>query len=352
MTSQLGKGSLVPSHGFDVLRLVAATLVIYGHAFPLTGAVSPGFLGNSIQTIGVKIFFVISGFLITKSWLASRSLSDYMLKRVLRIWPGLAVTILLTAFVLGPLLTSLALSDYFLSSSPWRYLRNTLLYPVYDLRGVFEHNVYPNAVNGSLWSLPVEVSMYIAVPLILWKRQRDSVLPIVIAAVALVLLGLSYVRVAPPAAPLVMYGTSLLSMLDVACYFMVGGVCSFAKVDIFRRHWLLFAALLLVGQLIGHPVIAEIYLAVVLPLFVIGFGLLRLAWWGRITRGNDYSYGMYLYGFPVQQWLLFANPGGRAEENFIWSMPVVLLFAVASWHGVERPALRFKRYLSDKGNSI
>src|ERR1700752_3329146 len=83
--------------GFDLLRLIGALLVLYGHAFPLAGQPAPGFLGNHIQTVGVKIFFVISGYLITKSWLNDPSLPRFAKKRFLRIFPGLAANVAFVA---------------------------------------------------------------------------------------------------------------------------------------------------------------------------------------------------------------------------------------------------------------
>src|SRR5581483_536908 len=152
---------------FDFVRLIGAALVIYGHAFVLTGSAPPAFLGNGVHTIGVKIFFVVSGYLVAQSWLRDRNLVRFVCRRVLRIFPALAAVVLLTVAVLGPVMTSLPLAAYFSAPAVPLYLRNILLYINYGLPGVFLHNTYPSAVNGSLWSLPAEVSLYLLTPLML-----------------------------------------------------------------------------------------------------------------------------------------------------------------------------------------
>lgn len=113
--------ALTGPNGFDVLRLIAAALVIWGHAYPLTGHVAPGLFGNGVHTLGVKIFFVISGFLITGSWMSDPHVARYARKRALRIMPGLVAICVLTAIALGPAVTSLPLAGYFRSRETWLY---------------------------------------------------------------------------------------------------------------------------------------------------------------------------------------------------------------------------------------
>jgi peptidoglycan/LPS O-acetylase OafA/YrhL len=131
-------------NNFDFLRQFAAFCVIVGHSQSL------------VSTFGVQIFFAVSGFLVTESWLRGPKIGSFLKKRTSRIFPGLMVCILLTALVMGPLLTRLPVGEYFDHPGTLLYLKNIFLSPVYFLPGLFEGNTYPNAVNGSLWSLPVE----------------------------------------------------------------------------------------------------------------------------------------------------------------------------------------------------
>src|SRR5262249_31135441 len=141
-------------NNFDTLRLIAAFLVVYGHSYPLTGNPQPSFAGNGVATIGVKIFFVISGYLVALSLLRDGNLVRFLIRRSLRILPVLGFVVLLTVAVLGPILTGTTLVGYFKSPLIALYLANIALYINYFLPGMFEHNIYPHAVNGSLWSLP------------------------------------------------------------------------------------------------------------------------------------------------------------------------------------------------------
>src|SRR5579871_1464824 len=90
-------------NNFDHVRLFGALLVIYGHAYPLTGTVIPGFAANGVATIGVKIFFSISGYLVAQSWLRDPNIVRFFTRRALRIFPALIAVVLLSTFVLGPI---------------------------------------------------------------------------------------------------------------------------------------------------------------------------------------------------------------------------------------------------------
>lgn len=253
------------SNGFDVLRLIAAAMVIWGHAYPITGHVSPGAFSNGVQTIGVKIFFVISGFLITGSWISDPDPARYARKRALRIMPGLIVICVLTVFGLGAATTSLPLADYFGARETWRYFWNVALNPQYGLPGVFHDTIYGPAVNGSLWSLPVEVAMYVGVPLIVARNAAVGRATLPAAAAILLAASIVIVRLAPPDAPqTVFWGTSLRSALDVSYYFLAGAVIrvyrSDAPTSVFAA-----SALLLISSLFTHPVVSEIALALTLP---------------------------------------------------------------------------------------
>lgn len=162
-------------------------MVIYGHQYALMGAGGrcPLLLGNPVSTLGVKMIFVITGFLITQSFLREQNLGQFLKRRLIRIYPALICCVVVCTFALS-LFSTLNLADYFRWC--WQYLlKNLALQPVYALPGVFENNPYSNAVNGSLWTLPVEVAMYFFVGIALWlfTRFRDKVFRIGYTAVVL-----------------------------------------------------------------------------------------------------------------------------------------------------------------------
>ncbi|WP_226858228.1 acyltransferase family protein [Diaphorobacter aerolatus] len=149
-------------NNFDALRLVAALLVIWSHQFSVMGRPVPLILnGNEPGAVGVVLFFAISGYLVTGSWLADPHVLRFTRRRVLRIWPGLCVAVLGCALILGPLATTLPLAQYLRSPVTWDYFSNLWLQTKYVLPGVFETNPLPNGVNGPIWTIPLEVTCYL-----------------------------------------------------------------------------------------------------------------------------------------------------------------------------------------------
>lgn len=155
------------NNNFNLLRLIAAFAVLISHSYPL--ATGDGnaetlkkLIGITLGHISVDIFFITSGFLITASLLRSKSITDYILARLLRIYPALIASTILTAFILGPLVTSIKLPDYFSYATFTYIIKNSLLIfgVQFELPGVFINVPWKNAVNGSLWTLPYELKMY------------------------------------------------------------------------------------------------------------------------------------------------------------------------------------------------
>lgn len=165
------------NNNLDLVRLVLATLVIYGHSFAINP--SPGMGSDLIFAatgfhsgdLAIKGFFLLSGFLVTDSLLSHGLILRYAVSRFFRIWPPLLVAVLLTALVLGPLVSSLPMVDYFADKGLWRYIVKQVTLQnwggqslgYYDLPGVFATNAYPNNVNVPLWSLTAEVFAYLLV---------------------------------------------------------------------------------------------------------------------------------------------------------------------------------------------
>jgi peptidoglycan/LPS O-acetylase OafA/YrhL len=314
-----------PKNSFDLMRVAAAMLVIFHHCFVLTGRAPPS-LGaiKDLGGLGVGVFFVISGYLVTASFERSASVGDYMVKRGLRIAPALIVVLLLTAFVLGPLVTTLSPAAYVVRPEPWLYvLRNTLLYPVtYTLPGVFEGNPFPGAVNGSLWTLRLEFTCYLGIAAL--GVARLLTLPVV-AGLALAAAGAFLVieHVLPHGAD-----GEALRLIELAArngFLFLGG-----------------AWLHLWGRGPGRWATGLSALLLLTPFWIIGLPAVVLAL-GQLRGPRlpaDLSYGLYIYAFPLQQ--LLASKG---LLTFPAALLATLPFAIASWYLVERPALKLKARL-------
>jgi peptidoglycan/LPS O-acetylase OafA/YrhL len=330
-----------PSAGnnLDALRLAAAWLVLYGHAFIFLGLPEPLFLSwLPLGPLGVLIFFTISGYLVSQSWARDPSLPRFLARRALRIFPALVVCTLLSVLVLGPLLTTLPLADYFASPHTVGYLRNIALYIGYYLPGVFEHNRVANAVNGSLWSLPVEFAMYLVIAAVgVLRGNRWVVLAL---TVLWGLLSVFWAQATP--SMFVVYAFDVRQLFLCGTYFMVGAV--FQRFDLVRHlsaSTMMLAALALLcleRWVVSLPIASW----VLLPVVVLAFGFSRSALLERLTRRGDYSYGIYIYAFPVQQSVVFLWPTVGVGTYLIVCTLLTLVLAIGSWHLIEQRALLLK----------
>lgn len=333
------------TNNFDALRLLAAIAVIFGHAHPLTKSPDLGLLGSSVQAIAVKIFFVISGYLIYTSWTLQPSVLPYLQKRALRIFPALAVLCVLTVFVVGPLITDIPVRTYFGYLHTYYYFVNVLLRPVYDLPGLFQFNPYPVAVNGSLWSLPVEFAMYLTLPLVCWIQQRaKSHSVFVLFTLGLCWASVWYVRAHQPAQHPVLYGTDLISLLDVAPYFFLGALIRDLRLEEFLNP--VFGSFLIIAVALIQPtgrISSEIALYVLVPYVALAVALNANSLLASVGKYGDFSYGVYLYGFLFQQVVNRLAHGQLGPwSNALLSLSPALLLAMLSWHFVEKPMLALK----------
>jgi peptidoglycan/LPS O-acetylase OafA/YrhL len=278
-------------NAFDALRLFAALLVIFGHAFRLTGDIGPAFAGVNVATTGVKIFFVVSGYLVAQSWLRDPHPGRFLRRRLLRIVPALVAVVALTAFVLGPMVTKLPVSEYFANQGTWAYLANLVFYPADDLPGVFAGNIAPNEVNGSLWSLAPEMSMYLLLPAlaIVSLTLTGAYRLFVLAAFLVTLTALLVVLPAPELRQWLIYGTRVWAWFSVAPFFLVGACFAFCGWDRALNRGIAFGLLALLLVLPTLPVITELLLIVALPYIVLAFGTAPAPFGGALTRRGDFS---------------------------------------------------------------
>ena len=331
---------------FDILRLLAAWLVLFTHCYALGGRPQNEPLAStwgidSLGGVGVSIFFVLSGYLVTMSVERSPNLIEFFRRRALRIYPALIVICLLSVLALGPQLTTLSLTDYWANSITWDYLKNATAFLIqYPLPGVFTDNPAPSAINGSLWSLPYELTCYAALALL-------SLVPGAMRAKALIALisiaGLILLRpTVPPANPFTNFFGLDYYHTKLGLMFALGAVFA-----CWRDHLrvLLWPSLILlfVSYYTTHS-------SMQLLLFLLGLGVLTLwlalyaRWLPRVpSRIGDWSYGAYLYGFPVQQLLAHYKLHEVSFAGYvIVSTFVTFTLAGLSWHLVVKQALRWK----------
>lgn len=329
-----------PENNYLLLRFLAALAVIYGHSFAISN--------KSDQTevfwrllrftysgdLGVDVFFVISGFLVTASYLNRHDLADFMKARCLRIFPGLFVCVVFTAFVLAPIVTTVPVAQFLRHGQPYDFvLRNVTLWNIrFDLPGVFQDQPV-TAVNGSLWTLPAEFLLYILVGLfgatgVLGRRRWYWLFIAALCALATAL---------TTTVPFFINKTDFLRL------FILFGAGSLLRV--YGDRIPLATSLMLL--LLVPAVLC--YDTAAFPYLFLGWLVYATVWFAYVpdlhwfNRAGDYSYGLYIYAFPVQQTLRHYFPHILPLQMFPAAAAVTLACAMASWHLVEEPALRLKR---------
>lgn len=334
------------NNNFHLLRLIAASAVLYSHSFPLaTGDRHSEPLraayGCTFGSIAVDLFFLISGMLVTMSLIRRGSAVDFVRARFFRIWPGLTVAVLAAILLLGPTLTTQPLSTYFSSKETARYLVfNLTLFKgvAYLLPGVFATNPSPNAINGSLWTLPSEVRCYLvllATWIVLARVQRTARLDRVIACLWVALFAWFAWSLQ----------THTLEDSPARLWLMF---CSGALIYLWRDRVVLsgsaLAALVLAICLgAGHGFAFGLIYVLALPYLMLCAAYLPRGPILQYNRLGDYSYGVYIYAYPVQQTLMHLLPTLSPLGLFGEAMPVTLALAVLSWHFIEKPALAWAR---------
>jgi peptidoglycan/LPS O-acetylase OafA/YrhL len=304
---------------------------------------------HAVQGLLVPMFFALSGFLVTASALRLRNVRSFLLFRGLRIFPALTVEVVLSALILGPVYTDLAITSYFGSYGFFRYFGNILGFVTFYLPGVFENNPWPKIVNANLWTLPAEFYCYAILAFcmisrIIYKRMYFTIF---FCALSVVFIYSLFPAVGPLLPDI---GPGFARSFGVTYYFFVG--CLFfhwrSWISINRSAFLISGLLSLVF-LEENFARGEVVVLAALTPFVLTYCtvVLGIANWPKLplVRNGDYSYGIYLYGFPITQALIASFPGLRGH---IWLMLLIApalttMFSVLSWHRIEHPVLQLKK---------
>lgn len=329
-----------PYDNFALIRLLLALAVVVSHAFSVTTGVVEDepltvLTGFTLGEHAVNGFFAVSGFLVTMSY-DRRGWRDYVIARTLRIAPGFIVATLVVALVFGAALTRLALAEYWRDPSLWRFITATLttFKSSAPLPGVFEANPYKFPM-GTVWTLKYEVLCYLGVLLLGLSgllRQRTAML-VLVAGLFCAVAGLDLLK---PDAP-----KGVQTMLRLPLIFFLGGLLYLWRDRV--RVSALFVACLAVAT----ALLRDAFLYKALLFTAESYGVLWLALAPGLSHPvldlkNDFSYGAYLYGWPVQQALHQLFPTAAALTLLGPSLVLTLGVAALSWFLVERPALALK----------
>lgn len=328
--------------------MFGALLVIYGHSSPLvgTGDLFPANWAVQPEKGVLMGFFAMSGFQIAESWMRDPHPLRFAAKRVLRLWPPMLVVVLVSALVIGPLVTDLPTGAYFSDPATWGYiLRNAgMLTLVHVLPGVFVHNPWPIAVNGSLWTLPMELLAYagLFVLLLMGAATRRRRWLIVAAAMGMVIWD-RYLDHTPGV-------ESAGSWLSIPVESFVAFVTAFG-----------IGVILCVYRIPLSPTAALVGLAVLFlspnseaasfwMRFAVSYAVILVAhyWPARLKVPSLWvngSYGVYVWGFPIQQLLALAG----IRNQFLMlacAAPLAYVMGTLSWKFVEEPTMRLRHFIA------
>lgn len=347
-------GQAIDSHenGFNLVRLVCALLVVVYHAFqlntvrpgapdPLSALLAPH---ADLGQVAVGVFFIISGIFITQSWMRDPQLLHFAVRRIARIVPGLFACLLASTVVAVAFFSEAGLAGM-LDPAPWRYvLGNSVLHwlqyiiPPGELRiaGVLGGQ----DLNGPLWTLYWEGRMYVMValigmaailPLRAWMRAAALFLLLAASLFPDVLSGYIWeVRMWS----LFLAGMLLQTLAPNVRVSLAAVACTFALAAL---NWTRSAALTQSG-------LTWFGIALIMGALALWAGSARLERLAHVRR-HDYSFGIYIYHWPVLMMLRTALPPLDAPALLAIGLLVIVPASMLSWHAVEAPALRAARRL-------
>lgn len=318
------------NNSFDLIRHLAALMVLVSHHFALSGLEEPGIAGyNSLGGIAVTAFFSISGLLISQSFFNSRSFADYLGKRVVRIFPAL----ILCAFVMTYLAGAVFADGYVTSFGALADFLRISVFGRANIEPITQGFILSESFNGSLWTLKIEFGFYLLLALALGMYRRALMPWVLLTVFAVATYALGNHVPGALAQKLAVYSAAGIA-------FFAGAVIAFNQQYLSDRRVLAIALVTAAGLIffsLGTP-LASVLATLGVCLATLSLGLLYVD--KTIRRRFDISYGMYLYAFPVQQ-LIINKTSLTFIPSMLMSALIVIVLATVSWRLVEQPALQF-----------
>lgn len=320
------------SNNLNLVKFIAALFVIISHAYPLCkGAEYNDILSdlsrNSIAfgSLAVAIFFMSSGFFVTKSLLKSKDSKKYLHNRFIRIFPPLWFTLIVCIVVCGLFFSTYSLGKYFLSSDFFKYCLNFILIPIHNLPGVFMNNIYPGVVNGPLWTLPIEFVCYLVLllayklNLVNKKSYKYVALLFIVAFVGINLIPLSIKGYIQPCF-LFFWGSFYWIYRD--------------KITMNNTYFLISLVAFVLLIVLGYGHVASFLFVPYLTLYI-AFCLPQCN--NRLASLGNLSYDIYLCGWPIQQMIISLFGGSMlVGMNILISIPLSILVGYITYSLVEK----------------
>ena len=326
----------IRSNNLKVLKFIAAILVIYSHAFIITGksgeplgCISSGEI--SLSSLAVALFFFASGFFVTKSLMKDGTGKKYWLKRIVRIYPAFIVIILLTAFVLGPVVTEYSLASYFQSKSLYSYLLYLCMIPKYELPGVFTHNP-ESIVNGSLWTLILEIicyfGLYVTFSIGILNKKVLKKVNIIFGVIVFVVFGLKLESI-----------YQFHEYLRPMFVFIIGMEYYIFCEDI-KLSYKGFILVSIISILLLILKRGDLFTVLCFPYLISNCIFSKKQISSVIAKCGDLSYSVYLAAFPIQQTLVQYFPDMGVVRNTIFASILAIVVAYLMFKYVEQYSIK------------
>lgn len=335
---KLSETTVKKSNNLQLMRFIAAVMVIFAHSYAISGSVKGSdfidrYTGGiiSIGGISVTLFFLCSGYLISKSIMRTKGFLPYIKARLIRLLPPLWLVVI-ASVILGAVITTLSLKEYVTNFGTYKYFLNGFTLPIHNLPGVFENNAYGPVVNGALWTLSVELACYVACYIfyalkLLDKKRLWWTLP----AVILVLIFEGHIP-------------GFLGSMVRPCVFFYIGMLYY----VYREHIELnikivpFATIALIAAFLV-PQLIKPAMIILWPyiLFTLWFAVPQCS--ERLGKLGDISYGIYLWGFVIQQFITYLWGGSMPQMlNFALSAVAAIVLSIATYLIAEKPFIKKK----------
>lgn len=348
MANLLSEYATSRDNNFNLLRFIAAVLVLYSHSFALVLGTSDAepmktVIGMSWGSIAVDIFFVTSGFLIAGSYIARNNVIAFAWARILRIYPALIMAVLFCVFIVGLYFTTLSTWEYLLNTQTYKFiLKNSVLFfgIEYNLPGVFNDIPWKNAVNGSLWTLPYEVKMYVILAFVLFiiaylgKRISSVTFKNTLFVIATISIFSHIINH--------FLQFTAINFLKLFYMFFVGATFYVWKdrIILSSKFFLIMFSVLIISTL--HKEAYFVVYTIILPYLIFYIAYVPSGQIRKFNKFGDYSYGIYIYAFPVQQSLVALIPDISVGAMIVYAFVITLILSMFSWHFLEKHFLKMK----------
>lgn len=326
-------------NNFNLLRAFFSILVVCGHGYNIITDLEydgrPWIQGlYDVGFSALDAFFVFSGFMLVGSIIRRRDLVEFAIARLFRIFPALIAVAFVTAFIIGPMVTSVSLYEYFSSLTPFNYFLVTGFTSIdQSLIGVFIENPASGAVNIPLWTLKYELAFYVATAVAFsFGIFRSKFISLWFAAILFTYLAKIFTLGVNSDYP------SIDHLFRFAFCFAVGSA-AYVYQDKIRLNFRIFVILGLSLYLLYDTPIAQATQAIFVTYFIFWMGYIPTGKMRAYNKVGDYSYAIYIWHWPVASTLLIIFPYISSMQLIATTLAITIPVAVLSWQFIEMPAL-------------